>query len=132
MVGHQPLRGKRNSMVSTGVPRSHPDAFVRAWASLRERFEAQVVGAGSWTEGVAAALADAGEGLLEELEQAQVSLAELRLAGPAVRGAYDDDRPARLAAMARAWSHHQPGVPVPELQLEFFIGAVTHAVDAAV
>jgi hypothetical protein len=119
-------------MVSTGVPQSHSDAFVRASAGLRERFEAQVVGAESWTEGVAAALADTGDGLAEELEAVRMPVPDLHLVGARMRRAYDEDRPARMASMTRAWLHHHPGAPVPELQLEFFIGAVTHAVDAAV
>ena len=117
-------------MVSTGVTRSY-DAFVRASTVLRERFEAQVTGAPSWTEGVAAALADAGEIVLEELDAVQLPPADLRLSEAVLRRLYDADAPARLAAMTRAWRHHHPGVAVPTLQLEFFIGAVTHAVDAA-
>src|ERR1051325_11328316 len=124
MVGAQPLRGKRKSMVSTGVHRSYDNAFVRASARLRERFAAHVLAAGSWTE-------DVGEGLLEEMEAANVSLDELRGGGEEVRRRYDADRAQRLASLAHAWRHHHPGVPVPELQLEFFIGAVGYAIQSA-
>jgi hypothetical protein len=118
-------------MVSTGVHRSYDNAFVRASARLRERFAAHVLAAGSWTEGVVAALADVGEGLLEEMEAANVSLDELRGGGEEVRRLYDADRAQRLASLAHAWRHHHPGVPVPELQLEFFIGAVGYAIQSA-
>jgi hypothetical protein len=119
-------------MVSTGVPRSHDDAFVRASTSLRERFEAHVMAADSWSEGIAAALADAGEGLAEELEAVRMPLASLHTEASEIRRLYDEDRPQRLASLTRAWRHHHPGVAAPELQLEFFLGAVAHAIDAAV
>ena len=118
-------------MVSTGVDPSYDDAFVRASAGLRERFAAQVMAADGWTAGVVAALADVGEGLVEELEAAQMSLAELREGGLVMRRLYDADLQARLASMAQAWRHHHPGAAVPELQLEFFVGAVGYAVAAA-
>jgi hypothetical protein len=118
-------------MVRTDVHRSYDDAFVRASASLRERFAAHVMAADCWTEGVAAALADVGDGLVEEMEAAQVSLTELRAGGLVMRLAYDADLQARLASIAQAWHHHHPEAAVPELQLEFFIGAVSYAVAAA-
>lgn len=118
-------------MVSTEVHPSYDDAYVRASASLRDRFARQVMTADSWTAGVAAALADVGDGMVEEMEAAQVSLTELREGGLAMRRVYDADLQARLAAMAGAWRHHHPGAAVPELQLEFFVGAVSYAIVAA-
>jgi hypothetical protein len=115
-------------MVSSGVHRSYGDALVRASVGLRERFVAQVVAADSWTAGIAAALADVGDGLMEAMDSADVSLAELRTGGPAMRRVYDAGRTERLASLARAWRRHHPGAEVPELQLEFFVGAVGYAI----
>jgi hypothetical protein len=99
---------------------------------MRERFEARVIAADSWTEGLAAALSDVVDGLLEETEAAQVPLADLCDGGAGVRRLYDEARPARLGTMTRAWRHHHPSAPVPELQLEVFAGAVAHVVTQAV
>lgn len=118
-------------MVSTEAHRPYDDAYVQASASLRERFAGRVMDADSWTAGVAAALADVGDGLVEEMEAARVTLPELRAGGLVMRRVYDADRQARLAALADAWRHHHPGAPVPELQLEFFVGAVSYAIVAA-
>jgi hypothetical protein len=123
-------------MYSTRVSRSNDEAFVRASANMRARFEARVMAAGSWTEGIASALSDLGAGLAEEMQAADMSVADLNQAdrhqaGSTMRRSYDEARPARLAAMARAWRHHHPGVEVPELQLEFFTGAVDHVIVAS-
>lgn len=118
-------------MVSTGVTRSDEDAFVRASTRMRERFAARVMAAESWTDGVATALSEIGDSLVAEMGSAQ-TLQELWQDGHVMRWLYEEERPERLAAIVRAWRHHHPGGPVPEVQLEVFVGAVSHLVDTAV
>jgi hypothetical protein len=120
-------------MISREVARSHDDAFVRVTARMRERFEARVIAAESWTEGLAAALSDVVDGLLEETEAAQMPLADLcGEGGIGLQRLYDEARPARLSTMTRVWRHHHPAAPVPELQLEVFAGAVAYVISQAV
>jgi hypothetical protein len=118
-------------MLGTDVQRSFGDAYLEATAAMRSRFEARVLGAETWTEGLALALNDLADGVLADPETARMTVTEARCAHRDMQCLCDEDRQETLASMARGWEHHHDGA-VPELQLEFLCGAIGHVIAGAI
>jgi hypothetical protein len=117
-------------MLSTDVQRSFGDAYLEAVAAMRSRFEARVLEAESWTTGLALALADLADGVLADPETARMTVTGIRMSHRDLLCRCDEDRQETLASLARGWQHHHEG-PVPELQLEFLCGAISHVIACA-
>ena len=95
-------------MLSTDVQRSFGDAYLEATAAMRSRFEARVLEADSWTEGLALALERPGRRRARRSRDGthdghRRALRPPRHAVPLRRGSPGDDRLARtrLAAPPR-------------------------------
>ncbi len=118
-------------MLGTDVQQSFGDAYLEATAAMRSRFEALVLGAGNWTEGLALALDDLADGVLADPETARMTVTDIRFAHRDMLCICDQDRQETIASLARGWQHHHDG-PVPELQLEFLCGAIGHVIAGAI
>jgi hypothetical protein len=118
-------------MLSTDVQRSFGDAYLEATAAMRARFEARVLEAESWTEGLALALSDLADGVLADPATARLTVTDIRFAHRDMLCLCDEDRQATLASLARGWQHFHDG-PVPEVQLEFLCGAIGHVIAGAI
>jgi hypothetical protein len=117
-------------MLSTDVQRSFGDAYLEATAAMRSRFEARVVEAETWTEGLALALCDLADGVLADPETARMTVTDVRFAHRDMLCLCDTDRQETINSLARGWQHHHAG-PVPELHLEFLCGAIGHVIAGA-
>jgi len=117
-------------MLGTDVQRSFGDAYLEATAAMRSRFEARVLEAENWTEGLALALNDLADGVLADPETARMTVTDVRYGHRDMLCLCDEDRQETIASMARGWQHHHEG-PVPELQLEFLCGAIGHVIAGA-
>jgi hypothetical protein len=118
-------------MLSTDVQRSFGDAYLEATAAMRSRFEARVLEADNWTEGLALALSDLADGVLADPETARMTVTDIRFAHRDMLCICDEDRQETVASLARGWQHHHAGRPVPELHLEFLCGAIGHVIAGA-
>jgi hypothetical protein len=117
-------------MLSTDVQRSFGDAYLEATAAMRTRFEARVLEAESWPEGLALALNDLADSVLADPATARLMVTDVRSAHRDMLCVCDEDRQETIASLARGWQHHHRG-PVPELQLEFLCGAIGHVIAGA-
>ncbi len=118
-------------MLGTDVQRSFGDAYLAATAAMRSRFEARVLGAETWTEGLALGLNDLADGVLADPETARMTVTDSRCGHRDLLSVRDEDHQKTLTSMARGWQHHHDGV-VPELQLEFLCGAIGHVIAGAI
>jgi hypothetical protein len=119
-------------MLSTDVQRSFGDAYLEATAAMRSRFEARVLEAEDWTQGLALALNDLADGVLADPETARMTVTDIRFAHRDMLCICDEDRQETIASLARGWQYHHDGRPVPELQLEFLCGAIGHVIAGAI
>jgi hypothetical protein len=118
-------------MLSTDVQPSFGDAYLEACAAMRSRFEARVLDAESWTEGLALALSDLADSVLADPETARMTVTDVRFGHRDMLCLCDEDRQQTLASLARGWEHHNDGM-APELQLEFLCGAISHVIAGAI
>jgi hypothetical protein len=117
-------------MLGTDVQRSFGDAYLQATAAMRSRFEAHVLEAGDWTEGLALALNDLADGVLADPITARMTVTDARYGHRDMLCMCDEDRRETIASLARGWEHHHDG-SAPELHLEFLCGAIGHVIGGA-
>ena len=96
-------------MLGTDVQRSFGDAYLEATAAMRSRFEARVLEAEDWTEGLALALNDLADGVLADPETARMTVTDVRFGHRDMLCLCDEDRQETIASLARGWQHHHDG-----------------------